>query len=595
MARIFERKSRIRRGLGAVAILEQAVHLLRATPAALVLYYAGSLPFILGLLYFWADMSAGAFAADHLAAAALGLTVLFSWMKTWQSLYARRLLAEVRGMAPTAFGAHRILRTAVLQTIVQPWAAIVLPVAFALMLPFGWAQAFFHNFTVTGTHEESFQAMLKRSRHYAGLWPGQNMLIIWLASPFLLSFIAALLFVLMPFLLAFNPESSSLVLISLAMLAVTPLAPLTVVIAANVGALLIIIPGLMRMLFGIETSFSLSGSSLISTTFFAVVWGMSYLLLDPLIKAAYCLRCFYGEALATGEDLRVSLRAVTRGSVLIIVLTAGLATAVDLHAAQVSSASPMQSVDVQTLDSSIAGVIENPEYAWHLPREQKPPRAHESWLHKIVKEVVTTIATWAHKAGAWLAKVWRWIKKILAWLKPDFPAPQERASPGWGTITRAMIIGLLTGIGILLLGMAWRAWRVFRLREAAAVPVQVRPAPDIRNEEVLASELPEDGWLLLAQDLLVQGELRLALRAFYLASLAYLGQRGLIIIARHKSDLDYDRELQRRAHAVPVLCEAFTRNVRLFEAAWYGIHAVDRAYIDQFRHNQEQIRNHAQI
>ena len=42
----------------ALRIIEEAVHLLRTGPGLLLsVYYLGSVPFVLGLLYFWADMS----------------------------------------------------------------------------------------------------------------------------------------------------------------------------------------------------------------------------------------------------------------------------------------------------------------------------------------------------------------------------------------------------------------------------------------------------------------------------------------------------------------------------------------------------------
>src|SRR5579859_2125579 len=56
----------------ALEILEEAVHLLRSAPAgALAAYLTGSVPFLLGLLYFFADMSRNAFAGEHLLSASL--------------------------------------------------------------------------------------------------------------------------------------------------------------------------------------------------------------------------------------------------------------------------------------------------------------------------------------------------------------------------------------------------------------------------------------------------------------------------------------------------------------------------------------------
>ena len=71
--------------------------------------------------------------------------------------------------------------------------------------------------------------------------------------------------------------------------------------------------------------------------------------------------------------------------------------------------------------------------------------------------------------------------------------------------------------------------------------------PDLADETLLASQLPEDEWLRLARDFGDAANHRLALRAFYLSILAGLGERGLLAIARHKSNRDYLLELRRRA------------------------------------------------
>ena len=86
------------------------------------------------------------------------------------------------------------------------------------------------------------------------------------------------------------------------------------------------------------------------------------------------------------------------------------------------------------------------------------------------------------------------------------------------------------------------------------------------------------------------GQFRLALRASYLASLAHLGQRDFIRLARHKSNRDYDRELQRRARANPELLTAFDRNLAAFERSWYGEHAVTPETLGNFAQNLERIR-----
>ena len=103
-------------------------------------------------------------------------------------------------------------------------------------------------------------------------------------------------------------------------------------------------------------------------------------------------------------------------------------------------------------------------------------------------------------------------------------------------------------------------------------------------------ELPVDGWAKLALELLERGELRLAMRAFYLSSLAHLAGRNLVSIARFKSNRDYERELLRRSHALPELTQHFSANVHVFDRVWYGQHDIDPDLLQQFRLNVERIR-----
>ena len=105
-----------------------------------------------------------------------------------------------------------------------------------------------------------------------------------------------------------------------------------------------------------------------------------------------------------------------------------------------------------------------------------------------------------------------------------------------------------------------------------------------------ADALPEDGWTQLARELAARGEFRLALRAFYLASLAHLAQRNLISLARFKSNHDYELELSRRAHTLPTLRQVFSENVRAFDRVWYGTHAATGELVTQFAANVDGLK-----
>src|SRR6476620_10076074 len=123
---------------GAIELIEEAVHLLRqAPPSVLAAYYIGALPFVIGLLYFWAEMSRSPFASEHLAGESLGLAALFLWMKAWQARFARGLWTQIGGHGPPAFGWHQWRDVLTSQSALQTLGLLVLPVALVLTVPFG--------------------------------------------------------------------------------------------------------------------------------------------------------------------------------------------------------------------------------------------------------------------------------------------------------------------------------------------------------------------------------------------------------------------------------------------------------------------------
>ena len=153
-------------GKGALEILEEAAHLLRLTSAqAFLCYYVGTLPFVLGFLFFCADMSCSGTAGNHLTEASLGLAALFVWMKCWQAVFAFRL-QEALGDARSSRDIYHIVRLVFIQSAAMPWSLLVLPLALIIILPFGWCYAFFNNFTTVGSGEKDLRGSV--------LMPGVN-------------------------------------------------------------------------------------------------------------------------------------------------------------------------------------------------------------------------------------------------------------------------------------------------------------------------------------------------------------------------------------------------------------------------------------
>jgi len=541
-----KRNAEYLRGKAALEVIEEAVHLLRRAPApTLAVYYLGALPFVLGVLYFWADMGRDAFAYRHCPQAAFGVALLYLWMKCWHGLFARQLLAQVRSEPKTRWTFGRAARLVFLQSGVQPTGLFVLPFAAVLTLPFGYAYAFYHSISVLEAQPgEGLRATLRKAVEHSSRWPAQNHALI--AVLFGFSF-----FVFLNLLIA--------------------------AIAA---------PELLRMLLGVETVFTLSGLHLFNTTFLAAVGFLTYLCMNPLIKAVYVLRVFYGESVHSGEDLRVELRSLSReGRVAVasVLLALGLFGAQPAAADDAGDAAAPSSVSPTELDQAIREVLEQREYSWRMPREE------EAGEKGIVVTFLESVVEWTRQ---FLKTLRGWAEKVMDWLRSLF----ERRTPGdrggglgWMTATQSMLFVLLAAVVCALVLLCWRMWKQRHRPRADVVAQAIASAPDLTDDNVVADQLPVESWLARAQELMQQGDLRLALRALYLASLAHLAQRELIRIAKFKSNREYEQELRRRAHVHPELLSAFSTNVSTFEQVWYGRYDVSHGLLDDFHANLQRM------
>jgi hypothetical protein len=254
-------------GDGVFDLIEEAVHLLRCAPLSLHAAYAvGALPFVLAFLYFWADMSRGAFAREHAALGAVGMGLLFWWMKCWQAVFAAAVRARIAGGAAAPWTARRAGRMALTQLALQPSGLFALPLAFALLFPFAWVYGFYQNLTAAGTDPGGLGPACKTAAAQAGVRQGQS----WLLLGVLLLF--------------------------------------TLLVWLNTVSAMAILPALLKILLGIDTAFTRSGiHSILNTTYLACSFALTYLFVDPLAKTLYVLRCFYTQSIHSGDDLQAEL------------------------------------------------------------------------------------------------------------------------------------------------------------------------------------------------------------------------------------------------------------------------------------------------
>ena len=532
---------------GVVELLEDATSLLRKCPIeTMACYYIGTIPFLLAILWFWADMSRSPDAVGRLAGSALGLAVLFIWMKVFQARFSIQLMALLGGYQTVP----PITRTIMIQGALQPWAIIMLPVTALLTIPFAWCYALFHN--ISSVAAPDIRAAIRQSRHLARLWPMQNHLIL-----LLLFLVWSVVFI-------------------------------------NISMLLVFLPELLKTLFGIETMFSRSSQFFLNSTFWFAVAAMTHLCIDPLVKAAYVLRCHYGEALATGADLRAILKGIddyAKGFILLVASAAMLALFAPSisTAAELSKSAQQLKLTSAQLDSSLDKALRDPRFSWRIPTKNLEEREKE------LPGFIQATIDWLKDAGK---TVGGWIQDFVKWIERKLPKPGSSTAPALsGTGFAEYAMPVLYGLMALLLSFgAIYAWRNLRLQKKTKNELsveQLRIEPNLADESVTADELTEDRWSELARELFAKGEIRLALRALYLATLASLGEAHLIAIARFKTNRDYERELGRFAHAMPELADAFSLNIRIFEQAWYGMHKPDDLSIRQFIENHRRISSGA--
>lgn len=523
----------------ALDVMEQAFMLLRSAPLlSYVIYYLGAVPFWLAALYFVADMSRSAFAAEQLASHSLLVTLFFFGMKCTQAVFASHLTAILSNHS-AEWNFKRAVRLVRTQIAIQGWSLFVRLIAGMVLVPIVWVSAFYQNVSVLGDGQAANRSMMARA------WTQAK------AASFQLHTIHGYA-VILGFLIYLN---------------------------AAIG--MVLVPIAAKQLFGFETAISRDPMVLFNTTFFGACFAVTMLLVDPILKAVYTLRCFAGESKENAADLRAQLAVLTRN------LPKGVLTALAALICLMAQPGMLFANDTPVNDSgeparlnqSIDEVLAHREFAWRAPRRAaEAEKGGESWLDSVSHMIKNTLHSVAHFFG-----------ELFKYLFGRGSNPGESAS-GITSAQLQIMLYLFVAVGVIAIAITiWRSRRG-KIQKASIIAV-AEARPDIASDDVSATDLPEDGWLRFARELSQRGELRLALRALYLAGLAKLGERQFLTIARHKSNRDYDRELRRRAKSQPGVISAFSENMNVFESAWYGSHEVTPEILQRFTGNLEVIRN----
>jgi hypothetical protein len=354
-------------------------------------------------------------------------------------------------------------------------------------------------------------------------------------------------------------------------LALGALVLFSIVVFLNLFLILAVLPSLVKIFSGLENDYTRLNFTLNSTVLMTAL-GLTWLLVDPLYQAVFCVRAFLAESRETGLDLMYSLRHLA--------LLAAMAIAIAPHAGaqQALRSTSDPRISAQELDASVEKVLEQREYAWRLPRH------HDDSKPGFLENIFAPI-----RRG--FRALVRWIGELLDRL---FRSDQSTSS-GKPSPYPAVRWTFIVLIAVLAVAVSFAIVRLTRRRDHTGDNGHAQiPRPiQLDDDGVSAADLPEEQWIALGRECLASGDYRRALRAFYLANLSWLGRRDLLTIAPFKSNRDYRRELRRRAPSEP-LQDAFSDNILAFERTWYGIHAADAEQVNQFEQTFQRMKGYVE-
>jgi len=333
----------------------------------------------------------------------------------------------------------------------------------------------------------------------------------------------------------------------------------------NVGILLLILPALTKALSGYENQFTRGTGNPFTWRLLETACGFTWLLIDPLLQAVAVERIYAIEATASGADLLRSLRKP-------VMVIAALACALGVARADVAP---------PVLQQNIEQVLQQRQYSWQH-RGKADADAPLGFMDRMARSVRDA----GRKLGEAIDVFGDWLKRIFANNPEDTPVAKGAKAPASVRWTMSALAGVIAIALIIFFVRGRRA-------EPVPMPEPIVTTVNLEDESVGAADLPEDGWLRLAQDCVGRQEYRLALRALYLATLAHLGQRQLLNLANTKTNRDYERELRRRSPNQQ-LQNHFRESVLYFEAAWYGRHETGESQVAQYRLNFDAVRTNAE-
>jgi hypothetical protein len=524
----------------AFTLAEEAAALARsASPFAWAIYLSGIVPFFGLLLFEASDIMQNPLALDRLLLVSLGLALCYVWMHACQAMFSGALYAQATD-SEFAPGRPAIFSSVANQAAIQPLKLIAWPCALILVVPHAVVTMFFQHALLAGSapdvsvgdvaHIAAKQAKTRQSESYF--------------------FLAIVLL-------------------------------LRLILWANLLVLLFTLPALWHIFTGIDTAITRRPMLLLNPASWVAMLSLCYIALDPVVKAACVLRALAEESRKSGLDLRLRLARIRNVAALLLA-----AVAFGMAAQAADTQSHKMAISPTQMTAAIESVFHDPGLSWDLPVARKKA-APKNAIYSFFESSYDNVAAAWQGLAKWMAANGERLRRWLAGASGDQSGKSKLPEPRGVALT---VEGLAVLIGFAMIVMLWRS-RSKRAAETEVLTGAPIGAAIDEETELDASARPQHEWQSIAEDYATDGNLRMALRSWYLAGLAALSQAGLISVGKGKSNLDYLAEIQRRNKRGPAEVLILMRtNVRTFERVWYGEHEVNREIYIDFTQNVLEMR-----
>jgi Domain of unknown function (DUF4129) len=181
----------------------------------------------------------------------------------------------------------------------------------------------------------------------------------------------------------------------------------------------------------------------------------------------------------------------------------------------------------------------------------------------------------------WLQRKWR---EFWEWIWQVTPRPERQRQEAAGSpLISTTLLYIIVAVALVLIGFL-----IYRFGPFLAKRFRERERKEKKSRLILGETIAADETSQIifseAENLAREGNLRGAIRKGYIALLCELSDRKLIGLARHKTNRDYLRDVQKRKNLHQNMNE-LTNN---FERNWYGLQKTDERDWDEFKQNYQQ-------